>query len=235
MEQEKPIASSMMKFSLMMVAAVAALTVSNNSIVEGRMNQMNGMLNQNDIPDSGKDWISLPNGVQFQPGNSDGHEEDEVRLDNLRKLAFNGFQNGGRNGDEYSTNPQLNQAFIDGSETYYNEYAQAWRLLGWYIDCDSCEMAAEGQGGNDNNNNAGFNDNFGSCWAFRAYNGYEDNQNANADNNNNDKQNQNRSGCQRYLIWAAVSYSLSLCVCVYVDHLNLASTVCLLFVTTCRL
>ena len=195
----------MMKFSLMMVAAVAALTVSNNSIVEGRMNQMNGMLNQNDIPDSGKDWISLPNGVQFQPGNSDGHEEDEVRLDNLRKLAFNGFQNGGRNGDEYSTNPQLNQAFIDGSETYYDEYAQAWRLLGWYIDCDSCELANEGNG-NDNNN--GGND-YGNCWAFRNYNGYEDNNNA-ADNNNNDKQNENRSGCQRYLIWAAVSF-VSVC------------------------
>ena len=99
----------MMKFSLQ-VAAVAALAV-NSDLVEGRVqNQMNGMLNQNDIPDSGKDWISLPNGVQFQPSASGNSEQDEVRLDNLRKLAFNGFSNRG----EYSMNPQLSQPYIDG-------------------------------------------------------------------------------------------------------------------------
>ena len=26
---------------------------------------------------------------------------------------------------------------VDSSETFYNEYAQAWRLMGFYIDCNA--------------------------------------------------------------------------------------------------
>jgi hypothetical protein len=32
---------------------------------------------------------------------------------------------------------------VDGLETYYNEYAQAWRFLGLYVDCQNAEAAAE--------------------------------------------------------------------------------------------
>ena len=30
--------------------------------------------------------------------------------------------------------------FIDGSSTYYNDYAQAWRLLGFHTDCNASDV-----------------------------------------------------------------------------------------------
>lgn len=54
----------------------------------------------------------------------------------------------------------LRQMFADGAETYYDEYAQAWRALGFYTDCDY--VMDNNQGGN-------------------------------------------VGGCQRFLLWAAVS------------------------------
>lgn len=49
------------------------------------------------------------------------------------------------------------QEFIDGSESYYNDYAQAWRLLGFYTDCHAPHNnfnECDGDG-NDNNGNSG--------------------------------------------------------------------------------
>lgn len=85
--------------------------------------QIKGMLNKNEIPSSGKDWITLDNGVEFQPG-----EEVDPRIEHVRKL--------------WGSNKQTDEpVFVDGTETYYDEYAQAWRLLGFYIDCNYCEGA----------------------------------------------------------------------------------------------
>lgn len=64
--------------------------------------------------------------------------------------------------------------FIDGSETYYNDYAQAWRLLGFYVDCNSPH------------------NNYNEC----------SNNNDGGGNNNNDDDN-SQADCQRYLLWAA--------------------------------
>ena len=70
--------------------------------------------------------------------------------------------------------------FIDGGETYYDEYSQAWRLLGFYIDCDSPyerEGDCGGGGGAENNQEA-----------------------VQYDENGNPVKH-----CVRYLLWAAVS------------------------------
>ena len=83
--------------------------------------QSNGYLTKEDIPSSGKQWVTLDSGVEFQPG-----EDFDPHLQHVRKLwSSNGHAD--------------NRVFVDGTETYYDEYAQAWRLLGIYIDCDHCE------------------------------------------------------------------------------------------------
>ena len=47
--------------------------------------------------------------------------------------------------------------FVDSSETYFSEYAQMWRMLGMYIDCDDL--------GEDNNQQ----DNDGACVRYLVW------------------------------------------------------------------
>lgn len=56
--------------------------------------------------------------------------------------------------------------FLDGSETYYAEQAQAWRLLGFYEDCNS--------NSNDNNNNANNDRSSSSCQRYVLWAAYID-------------------------------------------------------------
>lgn len=79
-------------------------------------------LTPEDIPNSGKDWITLDNGIEFQPG-----EDVDPRVEHVRRLW--GTSN---------SNNMDHPVFVDGTETYYNDYAQAWRLLGMYMDCHYC-------------------------------------------------------------------------------------------------
>ena len=66
-------------------------------------------------PDS--TWYSMRDGgLEFQPASS-----------KFGRLLLSGT--GSTSGYE--------SEFVDGSETYYNDYAQAWRLLGFYIDCNA--------------------------------------------------------------------------------------------------
>ena len=70
--------------------------------------------------------------------------------------------------------------FIYAGETYYNDYAQAWRLLGFYVDC-----------------NAPYNNNNECDW---GNDGHGDD-----DNDNDDENGEQQPPCQRFLLWAAVS------------------------------
>lgn len=81
---------------------------------------------------TGRDWVTLDNGVQFQPG-----QEMDPRIEHVRKL-WSGNQD---NFDPY------HEAVIDGGETVYDEYSQAWRALGFYIDCDANEADYYEEGG----------------------------------------------------------------------------------------
>ena len=180
-----------MKFTVAASAVAALLTAS--SSVEGRKTIPKWLRHtyneHNAIPlDSGRDWITLPNGMEYQPGPIED-EVNDVRMANIRARSLgytsnnynDGYQRGAYN-DRKSNNYNQGDAnamttpYIDGSESYYDEYAQAWRVLGWYIDCDSMFMSR-----------------------VNAYNnGYNNNNNQDADKDDND------IGCQRYLLWASV-------------------------------
>ncbi len=60
-------------------------------------------------------------------------------------------------------------------QTYYDEYSQAWRLLGMYVDCSN------------------------------QYNGNQHRDLKQNDDNYNANAGQVVGGCQRYFLWAAVS------------------------------
>ena len=52
----------------------------------------------------------------------------DPRIEHVRKLW---------SGNQYLD--PYHEVFIDGGETFYDEYSQAWRALGFYIDCDANE------------------------------------------------------------------------------------------------
>jgi len=128
-------------------------------------------------PNTGEQWQTMPNGVEFQPAGdlSPLAQHHLRRLTNWQDYAPNsGIQTG--TSDPYSS------IFIDGSETYYDEYAQAWRALGFYIDCDYCE------------------DENGACFLY-GEDGDEDE--GNQGGNENDGDYNNGKTCQRFMLWAA--------------------------------
>ena len=120
-----------------------------------------GIFTKDNVPNTGREWVTLDNGYQFQPaGNMD------PPMEFVRKLT--------QKTSTFQANPYAS-IFVDGTETHYDEYAQAWRALGFYIDCDSCVYG--------NNNQDHNNDNHVACVGDKNY----------------------EAGCQRFLLWAAVS------------------------------
>jgi hypothetical protein len=90
-----------------------------------RRSTMHGILDE--LPNTGREWVTLDNGIEFQPGS-----DLDPRLEHARELwgqteSSTSFQD---------DNP-FGKIFVDGTETYYDEYSQAWRYLGFYIDCDA--------------------------------------------------------------------------------------------------
>lgn len=69
-----------------------------------------------DLP-SDKEWTSLSQSVDFMPAPTDGSP--------LLRIAQHRLLN------------SYKDLFVDGQETQYNEYAQSWRYLGLYTECDS--------------------------------------------------------------------------------------------------
>ena len=84
-----------------------------------------------------------------------------------------------------TTSLEQDTFLVDSSsyDTSYDGYQQAWRYLGFFIDCSN-------RGRNNNNNNN------------------ENNNNADRDRRQrylNEQDNEATNTCQRYLLWAAVS------------------------------
>jgi hypothetical protein len=183
-----------MKFHFSSAVAVAALCGASTAAAAAAATKLPGEIRSNEF-DSGRDWMSFPNGVEFQPASAG---QDDARLEHLRQLASQGFatvssKSNHRRSLSVDTNPMGHALYVDGGETYYDEYAQAWRVLGWYIDCDVCEDGAE---------DADNNPDYSTCSIFQQdqrRRGVQE-QEEGEDNNNN----VNRQGCKRYLIWAAV-------------------------------
>jgi hypothetical protein len=119
------------------------------------------------IPTTGADWISLPNGQEFQPAtfSESDHPDPETREKLVRaQRRFLGYRDN----------------FVDGTETFYSERSQAWRLLGVYIDCDA-------QDANDHKDRK------------RKLNSHQQGQGRKL--GDDDVQ-----ACQRYMLWAGVSF-----------------------------
>lgn len=102
-----------------LLSLLAIFTFSYGSFAVKR----DGLIRKSEIPNSGQDWVSLPSGVEFQPALD---ENDDPRVAAAMDEARGRFL-----GSSYSTQ------FVDGTETYYDPYSQAWRLLGFYIDCNA--------------------------------------------------------------------------------------------------
>jgi len=108
-------------------------------------------------------WVTLDNqGHQFQRGTA----KDPANARRLREAQDRFLRK------DYSA------SFVDGMETYYSDESQAWRLLGFYIDCEARE------------------DNYaedGRRMLARKLEGEDDDADSVA--------------CERYLLWAAVRTS----------------------------
>jgi len=114
-----------------------------------------------------EEWISLPDKVtQFLPSKSESLDvASSKRLRTAQERLLSGYVD----------------QFADG-DTYYDEYSQAWRMLGWYIDCQAVaeerrlnvQSRRLEEGGDDD----AYSNNYGDVV---------------------------EGNCRRYLLWAAVS------------------------------
>ena len=109
------------------------------------------------LDDDRNQWISLNEETEFL----------QVDEEAARKIGSNSPYETVR---KLGNNPYANRVFADG-EVVYDEYQQAWRYLGFMIDCDSSnDDDGDGGGGRSNDGATG-------------------------------------EGCNRFVVWAAVSTS----------------------------
>ena len=112
------------------------------------------------------DWISMDQNVQFLPADANSPES----IHRAHRQLSNAYSNA------YDSQP-----FAD-STADYSSYQQAWRMLGFMIDCSVTNDGTQGSGDKNRQNGGG-----------NAATG---------------------EGCQRYVVWAAVSLCVCRCVCV---------------------
>lgn len=211
-----------MKFSLAAVVSASfgiALSSANRRIPSNLK-----QYKLSSLPDTGEHWSTLENGVEYQPAaNLSPAAEEHLRrmmdeeyrngkqqhrnLENNYNVQKQYSQNGAYNyNPNYNSNNQytgsyvfngspsntqynehananfdtsMSEIYVDGAETIYDDYAQAWRVLGFYIDCEATSGEAEEGGAEQNDQNNG----------------------------------NMVGGCQRYLLWAAVSFLGRSCAC----------------------
>ncbi len=178
----------------MLYAAAAAATILSSAVASASASahaatslpSFRGLLDKNNLPTTGQDWISLDGQSEYQPNDfADEDPETARRLRAIRDRSLYSSFTGEGDPEGYS------KQFIDGSQTYYDEYSQAWRLLGFYIDCDSPYErqgdCGNGDGGENRNDDGGVQ--------------YDANGNI-------------VRTCARYLLWAAVSEK-DICIHIY--------------------
>lgn len=81
-------------------------------------------------------WRSMSKDVEFMPSNSLPLNENQIRKLEDEMTTSGGF-------DAY--NPYSVQPFVEGMSEY-DEYQQAWRLLGFVIDCNAVDEDGDGGG-----------------------------------------------------------------------------------------
>jgi len=109
--------------TMMKVLAKAVLLVSTLQVALAV--KPGGFLDKSEIPSTGEKWVPMDNGAAFQPTTHDD-AATAVALKSAQR-RFLGMES----------------TFVDGTETYYDDYAQSWRLIGMYIDCNAEETEQE--------------------------------------------------------------------------------------------
>lgn len=112
-----------MKYQTLTVAALSWVS-SVAQQAATKSNKVKGFIPKSRVPDTGRDSITLPNGIEFQPAQDSSNPKMDaaVRQAQGRMLGEAGA---------------YESQFLDGTETFYDDYSQAWRLLGFYIDCNA--------------------------------------------------------------------------------------------------
>jgi hypothetical protein len=110
------------------------------------------------VADANQPWVSLSPDLQFQAGKAKNPA-------NAARLAVAQRRFLKQNAEYVQESP-----FADSYETYYAEYAQSWRLLGFYADCSGVEEGAEQRALGENSGCTRM-----ALWAAYADLGYEGN------------------------------------------------------------
>jgi Na+(H+)/acetate symporter ActP len=123
--------SFIMKLVFTSTMAAAMLSLSSAKRISSKQKQAaSSALLLDKLPDTGEAWMTLGDSadgmhMQAQPASN----MNPLAQEHWRRLTWG--SNGKDDAAEFVT------IFQDGTETYYDEYAQAWRALGFYIDCDA--------------------------------------------------------------------------------------------------
>lgn len=133
---------------------------------------------------------------------SSGSNTSRIEGDRIGETHFNDEQPQSfvrRNARSLSS--YYTDSLVDSMETAYDEYSQAWRMLGFYIDCgDDDDVVVNNARRYRRLDEADANDN------VDEENAGDDG--AAADGNVADDAAAAEGGCNRYLLWAAVSYKI---------------------------
>lgn len=88
-------------------------------------------------------WVSVSEDVEFMPNTN---LPPLPRTPKIRKLETEeGEEEGSTTGAWEEHDPYSVQPFVEGMSEY-DEYQQAWRLLGFMIDCNSADDDGSGSG-----------------------------------------------------------------------------------------
>ena len=86
----------------------------------------------NTPPSTGQEWVSLHANAEFQPA-APAKDASPTQQRALRQAQERFLQ------DESSAQTEQQTSFVDSQETYYDAYAQAWRYVGFYTDCNPAQ------------------------------------------------------------------------------------------------
>lgn len=96
--------------------------------------------NSNSPPSTGQGWVSLHKHAEFQPAAAS--EDASPTQQRALRQAQERFL------EEQTATQQT--SYVDSQETYYDAYAQAWRYVGFYTDCNPAQGDRRLQEGEEN-------------------------------------------------------------------------------------
>lgn len=132
-------------------------------------NNNGGFIRKSDLPVTGREWVSLHQSVEFLPGNTvdvpdsywprlEQQQQQEshpifgssARFSRPRSLEDSSATETAD--EDHEDNSQYRvQPFVEGVSDY-DTYQQAWRMLGFMIDCDGSSSNNNNDGGNSGSN-----------------------------------------------------------------------------------